>query len=154
MSADTNNTNATYAALAAGDPATVRQLAPRVAALAAAARKARPSAPSPAASAPRAPAPIAAPGSSRKLSRREAGNIAAQRLGGPVDQASIDSLWTGIAAQRNASVPSTPIEGRRTSPRPASRPESQAEIDARWTALATGLNKTVGLRTPIADRAR
>jgi hypothetical protein len=131
----------------------VARKARAIAAQAAAASKARVSAPSPGTSARRAPASIAAPGPSRKLSRREKGNIAAQRLGGPVDQASIDSLWTGIAAQRNASVPSTPIEGRRASPRPA--PQGQGDIDDMWTSLATNLNKRAGIaRTPVGDRAR
>jgi hypothetical protein len=123
----------------------VARKARAIAAQAAAASKAR-------ASAPRAPASIAAPGPSRKLSRREKGNIAAQRLGGPVDQASIDSLWTGIAAQRNASVPSTPVDGR-TSPRHAA-PQSQASIDDMWGSIATDLNKAAGLKTPVMDRSR
>jgi hypothetical protein len=146
------STNDTYRALASGDPGMVRKFAPRVATLAAAARKVRAAAPSPAPSAPRAPAPIASPGSSRKLSCREKGNAMAQRLGGaPTDQAGIDGMWTGIADKLNATMPSS----RTPSPGSASRaPQSQAAIDDMWASLAADGNERAGLKTPVMDRAR
>ena len=88
-----------------------------------------------------------------KLSRREAGNAMAQRLGGsPKDQAGIDGMWTGIAEKLNATKPSsaTPSAG------PASRaPQSRVEVDNMWSSLAADLNKKAGIaRTPVGDRAR
>ena len=88
-----------------------------------------------------------------KLTRREAGNAMAQRLGGaPTDQAGIDGMWTGIAAKLNATMPSsaTPSAG------PASRaPQSRVEVDNMWSSLAADLNKKAGIaRTPVGDRAR
>jgi hypothetical protein len=83
-----------------------------------------------------------------KLTRREAGNAMAQRLGGaPADQTSIDAMWSGIAAQLNATPASPPDSASRA-------PQSQASIDDMWGSLATDLNKKAGLATPVMDRAR
>jgi hypothetical protein len=86
-----------------------------------------------------------------KLTRREAGNIAARQMGAPADQAGIDAMWSGISAQRNATLA---LAGTTQSQRRASRAQGQAEADAMWTSLATGLNKAAGLATPVQDRAR
>jgi hypothetical protein len=86
-----------------------------------------------------------------KLTRREAGNIAARQMGAPADQAGIDAMWSGISAQRNATLV---LAGTTQSQRRASRAQGQAEADAMWTSLATGLNKAAGLATPVQDRAR
>jgi hypothetical protein len=86
-----------------------------------------------------------------KLTRREAGNIAARQMGAPADQAGIDAMWSGISAQRNATLAPA---GTTQSQRRASRAQGQAVADAMWTSLATGLNKAAGLATPVQDRAR
>jgi hypothetical protein len=85
-------------------------------------------------------------------SRRAAGNLIAAKQGVPLDQASIDSMWSGRAEQLNATMPPAPASSS-SSTRPASR-QGQASIDAMWTSLATGLNTAAGLKPPVADRAR
>jgi hypothetical protein len=84
------------------------------------------------------------------LSRRRAiGNSIAAKQGAPADQTSIDAMWSGIAAQLNATPASSSPPGS------ASRaPQSQASIDSMWTSLAADHNKRAGLATPMADRAR
>ena len=93
------------------------------------------------------------PAARSKLTRREAGNLAARQLGAPVDQTSIDSIWTGIVGRLNATLASS---SRTPSPGSASRaPQSQASIDDMWSSLAADLNKKAGIaRTPVGDRAR
>ena len=85
--------------------------------------------------------------------RRAAANTAASRQGIPTAQAGVDAMWGEIVSRHNASVPSTPSEGR-TSPRPARTPQGQVDVDAMWSSLAADLNKKAGLKTPVMDRAR
>jgi hypothetical protein len=84
----------------------------------------------------------------KKSARRHAANLMAQQQGVPTTQTGVDVLWAGIVSNLNAAPPgrSPPAAGRVK--------QSQAVADAMWTSLATGLNKAVGLATPVQDRAR
>jgi hypothetical protein len=155
--------NDTYAALAAGDPLALAacHIPPRIVARAAAARKARASPPSPVASAARGQASIAAsaiapaapPRPSGTLARRRAeGNAIASRQGVPTDQAAIDAMWSASATRLNAKMPSA--SSTSPSPRSASRAQGQADVDSMWASLVAEGNRSAGLATPIADRAR
>ena len=65
-----------------------------------------------------------------------------------------DTMWGGIVAKLNASVPAsrTPIGARRASPAPANTQPTQRAVD--WSEIATGLNEQAGLRTPVRTNAR
>jgi hypothetical protein len=90
------------------------------------------------------------------LSRRRAiGNAIARKQGAPVDQTSIDAMWSGRAAQLNASAPSAlPSATPSTGSASRAAPETQASIDARWASIVAEGNKRAGLKTPVVDRSR
>jgi len=89
-----------------------------------------------------------------KRSRRDAGNFAAARSGGPVDQAAIDSMWSGIVDKVNASPPASreQIGDRRASAAPGSVKPTRAETDSMWSSIAADLNAEAGYRTPARNR--
>lgn len=67
-----------------------------------------------------------------------------------------DSMWSGIVAKLNATLPTRaqPDLNSTPSPRPASRaPQSQAEADAMWAGIARRGNAEAGLRMPTGRRA-
>jgi hypothetical protein len=70
------------------------------------------------------------------------------------NQASADTMWGGIVAKLNTSVPAsrTPIGARRASPE-SSAAAGRVDVTVDWAALANQLNTEAGLATP-ARRAR
>ena len=95
------------------------------------------------------------PPPSTKRSRRDAGNLAALRSGGPVDQAGIDAMWAGLAAKLNAALPESggPIGARRPPVAMGGGKPTQAETDGMWGSIAARLNAESGLRPPARRRA-
>jgi hypothetical protein len=96
------------------------------------------------------------PAPTKKVSRRDAGNLAVLRSGGPTDQAGLDAMWSGIAAKLSASQSAsrTPIGARPALPTAGSVKPNQMSIDSMWSSLATGLNAEAGLKSLARNRAR
>jgi hypothetical protein len=70
------------------------------------------------------------------------------------NQASADTMWGGIVAKLNTSVPAsrTPIGPRRASPE-SSAAAGRVDAAVDWSSIASALNREAGLAT-LARRAR
>jgi hypothetical protein len=88
-----------------------------------------------------------------KLSRHDAGNLAAQRMGAPTSAQDIDAMWGGIVARLNATLPASrgPDAGRRAAGDDGRR-EQGAAVD--WGSITAKLNAENGLTPPARGRAR
>jgi hypothetical protein len=89
-----------------------------------------------------------------RVTRRDAGNLAAQRLGAPSSSQEIKSMWDGIVARLNASLPArgAPAADRRdAAARDDGRPQ-HAAVD--WGEISNKLNREAGLATPDRGRTR
>jgi hypothetical protein len=65
----------------------------------------------------------------------------------------VDTMWGGIVAKLNSSVPSrAPIAAVRTSPA-SSAAAGRVDAAVDWSSIAAALNREAGLKTP-ASRAR
>jgi hypothetical protein len=82
-------------------------------------------------------------------SRRSIANAIAAKQGLPVTQDAIDARWAGIAAQLNATLPSSrsPIGAPRALAGSGTVKPTQGDIDATWSAIVTKLNAEAGLAT-------
>jgi hypothetical protein len=95
------------------------------------------------------------PACSTKRSRRDTGNRAALRSGGPVDRTAFDAFWADQAAKLNASVPlSRGPSGTQRAPSSAASVGKPTKASVNWGAIASRLNAESGLGTPTRSRAR
>jgi hypothetical protein len=89
-----------------------------------------------------------------KVTRRDAGNLAAQRLGAPSSAQEIETMWSGVVARLNASPPArgAPAADRREAAAGDDGRPQQVAVD--WNSIASRLNAEAGLVTPDRGRTR